>query len=334
MANEVGTMRAAVVTEYGPPSVIALRELRRPLPGPRDLLIRVKATSVSSGDARVRARRVPAGMGFLMRLAMGWNGPRQPVLGTECSGVVESVGANVTRFGVGDAVVAFPGIDMGAHAAFLCIREDGPVAKKPEALPWNEAASLLFGGLTALHYLRQKAKVRPGERVLVLGASGTVGAAAVQIARHAGAEVTAVCSAPNAALVTDLGATYVIDYHAHDFTKTGRTWDVIMDCVGATDYARCRRVLARGGRLLRVECGLAGQFAAPFQGRFSGHRVIAGAATERAQDVAVLLDLVREGAYRAVIDDAVPLARIAEAHARVDSGHKRGAVVVTMEDAA
>jgi len=327
-------MRAAVVTEYGPPSVVAVQELMRPQPGPRDLLIRVKATSVSSGDARVRARRVPLGMGFLMRLAVGWNGPRQPVLGTECSGVVVAVGANVTRFSVGDAVVAFPGVAMGAHAAFLSVREDGPVAAKPKALSWNEAASLLFGGMTALHFLRQKANVRPGERVLILGASGAVGAAAVQIAKHAGAEVTAVCSASNAALAKELGATHVIDYHAQDFTKTGSTWDVIMDCVGATDYARCRRVLARGGRLLRVECGLAGQLAAPFQGRLSGHRVIAGVAEEHIENVGVIVDLVHEGAYRAVIDDAMPLARIAEAHARVDSGHKRGSVVVTMDDAA
>lgn len=334
MTNEVETMHAAIVTGYGPPSVVMVQERRRPQPGPRDLLIRVKATSVSSGDARVRARRVPAGMGFLMRLAMGWNGPRKPVLGTECAGVVAAVGTNVTRFRVGDAVVAFPGAAMGAHAAFLCIQEDGPVAKKPEALSWNEAASLLFGGTTALYYLRQKAKVRPGERVLVLGASGAVGAAAVQIARHAGAEVTAVCSAANAALARDLGATHVIDYHARDFSKTGDTWDVIMDCVGATDYARSHRVLARGGRLLRVTCGLLGQLAAPFQGRLSGHRVIAGVAEERPEDVAVLLDLVREGAYRAVIDEAMPFARIAEAHARVDSGHKRGSVVVTIEDAA
>jgi NADPH:quinone reductase-like Zn-dependent oxidoreductase len=327
-------MSAAVVTEYGPPNVVAVQELRRPQPGPRDLLIRVKATSVSSGDARVRARRVPLGMGFLMRVVMGWNGPRQPILGTECSGVVVALGASVTRFCVGDAVVAFPGVAMGAHAAFLTIREDGAVATKPKSLPWNEAASLLFGGMTALHYLRQKAKVRPGERVLVLGASGAVGAAAVQIARHAGAEVTAVCSASNAALAKALGATHVIDYHAQDFTKTGGAWDIIMDCVGAAGYSRCRRVLARGGRLLRVECGLAGQLAAPFQGRLSGHRVIAGMAEERPEDVAVIVDLVRDGAYRAVIDDAMPLARIAEAHARVDSGHKRGSVVITMEDAA
>jgi len=234
---------------------------------------------------------------------------------------------------VGDSVVAFPGAAMGAHAAYVCVREDGPVAPKPDGLSWEEAAALLFGGTTALHYLRHEARVKPGERVLVLGASGAVGVAAVQIARHAGAEVTAVCSAANAALVRGLGAARVIDYTAEDFTRADDRWDVVMDCVGATDYARCRRVLAPGGRLLRVACGLAGQLAAPFQGRLSGHRVIAGVAAERPEDVRALADLARDGAYRAVIDAALPLARVAEAHARVDGGHKRGSVVVTLEAA-
>ena len=323
-------MRAAVVTRYGATDVLALREVARPTPGPRDLLIRIKAATVSSGDARVRARRVPEGMGLLVRLAMGWSGPRQPVLGTECAGVVEAVGAEVTRFRVGDAVVAFPGAAMGAHAGYLCVREDGPVAPKPEALSWDEAAALLFGGTTAMHYLRE-ARLKPGERVLVLGASGAVGVAAVQLARHGGAEVTAVCSAANASLVTELGAARVIDYHTEDFTRDDARWDVVMDCVGATDYARCRRVLAPGGRLLRVVCGLGGQLAAPWQGRMSGHRVVAGVSAERPEDVQRLAELARDGVYRAVIDASMPLSRIAEAHARVDSGHKRGSVVVTLE---
>lgn len=323
-------MQAAVVTRYGAPDVVALREVARPTPGPRDLLIRVRATTVSSGDARVRARRVPEGMGLLVRLALGWNTPRQPILGTECAGVVEAVGAEVTRFAVGDAVVAFRGAAMGAHAEYVCVREDGPVAAKPAALSWEEAAALLFGGTTALHYLRHEARVKPGERVLVLGASGAVGVAAVQLARLDGAEVTAVCSAPNAALVRGLGAARVIDYRAEDFTRGDARWDVVMDCVGATDYARCRRVLAPGGRLLRVVCGLAGLLAAPFQGRRSGHRVIAGVAAERPDDVRCLVGLARDGAYRAVIDATMPLTRIAEAHARVDSGRKRGSVVVTL----
>lgn len=329
MTKTDSMMRAAVVTRYGAPEVVALREVPRPTPGPNELLIRVRATTVSSGDARVRARRVPAGMGFLMRLALGWNVPRQPVLGTECAGVVEAVGTAVTRFRVGDAVVAFPGASMGAHAEYVCVREDGPVAPKPAALSWGEAAALLFGGNTARHYLRA-ANVKRGERVLVLGASGAVGVAMVQLARREGAEVTAVCSAANAALVTELGAVRVIDYQGEDFTRGDARWDVVIDCVGATDYARCRRVLAPGGRLLRVVCGLAGQLAAPFQGRLSGHRVIAGVSAERADDVRSLAELAGEGTYRAVIDATVPLSRIAEAHARVDSGRKRGSVVVTV----
>lgn len=327
-------MRAAVVTRYGAPDVVVLRDLPRPTPGPRDVLIRVRATTVSSGDARMRARRVPAGMGFLMRLAVGWNAPRHPVFGTECAGEVVATGAEVTRFHKGDAVIAFTGTAMGMHAEYAVVPEDGRLAPKPEALSWEEAAALLFGGTTALHYLRHEAKVKPGERVLIVGASGAVGAAAVQIARHEGAEVTAVCSAANAALVRELGAAKVIDYRTEDFTRANTHWDVVMDCVGATDYARCRRVLAPGGRLLRVVCGLAGQFAAPFQGRLSGHRVIAGVAAERKDDVLALVAMAREGAYRAVIDETLPLARIAEAHARVDTGHKRGSVVVTMDDRA
>lgn len=324
------TMQAAVVLRYGAPEVVTVREVARPTPGPHDLLIRVKATTVSSGDARVRAARVPSGMGLLLRLGVGWSGPRQPVLGTECAGVVEAVGSAVTRFRVGDAVIAFPGASMGAHAGFLRVREDGLVAPKPARCSWEEAAALLFGGTTALHYLQREAKVKAGERVLILGASGAVGVAAVQLARHAGAEVTAVCSAANAALVKELGASRVIDYHAEDFTRADAQWDVVMDCVGATDYARCRRVLAPGGRLLRVVCGLGGLVAAPFQGRLSGHRVIASVAVVRPEDVRALAALAEDGAYRAVVDAVLPLARAAEAHARVDGGHKRGSLVLTV----
>jgi NADPH:quinone reductase-like Zn-dependent oxidoreductase len=328
--NEALTMRAAAVTRYGAPDVVVLRDVPRPAPGPRDVLIRVRATTVSSGDARMRARRVPSGMGFLVRLAVGWNAPRHAVLGTECAGEIVATGAEVTRFRPGDAVIAFTGAAMGMHAEYTVVPEDGLVAPKPDALSWEEAAALLFGGTAALHYLRHEARVKPGERVLIVGASGAVGAAAVQIARHEGAEVTAVCSAANAALARELGAAKVIDYHAEDFARADTQWDVVMDCVGAADYARCRRVLAPGGRLLRVVCGLAGQFAAPFQGRFSGHRVIAGVAAERPDDVLALVAMAREGTYRAVIDEVLPLARIAEAHARVDTGHKRGSVVIAV----
>ena len=324
------TMRAAVVTRYGGPEVIALQTLPVPTCGPGEVLVRVRATTVSSGDARVRARRVPEGMGLLARLALGWNVPRNPVLGTECSGVVVAVGSAVTRFRPGDAVVAFTGVAMRCHAEYVCVPEDGAIVPKPASLGWEEAAALLFGGTTAYHYLHHAAGVKPGERVLVLGASGAVGAASVQVARELGAEVTAVCSAANAAMVLGLGATRAIDYGVEDFTRGGARWDVVMDCVGATDYPRCRGVLAPGGRLLRVVCGLGGLLAAPLQGRLSGHRVIAGVAAERPDDVRWLVARAAEGTYRAVIDGVYPFARIAEAHARVDSGRKRGSVVITL----
>ncbi|MFO0615958.1 MAG: NAD(P)-dependent alcohol dehydrogenase [Polyangiaceae bacterium] len=200
----------------------------------------------------------------------------------------------------------------------------------PDGMTWADAAAIPFGACTALHYLRRKGNVRRGERVLVLGASGAVGAAAVQIARHDGAHVTAVCSAGNAELVRGLGAETVIDYAREDFTRGDATWDVILDCIGGTDYRRARRVLRRGGRLLRVVTSLGGQIVAPLQGRLRGHRVIAGVAPGSAEDLAAAIDLARSGALRPVIDATYPLSRVADAHARVDSGRKRGSVVLTL----
>lgn len=325
------TMRAVHVTRYGDPAVLRIEPVKRPAAGAGELLVRVRAASVSSGDARVRAMRVPAGMELLGRLALGWRRPRRPILGTDLAGEVIAVGANVRRFRPGDHVVAFVGAAMGAHAEYVSLREDDPVLPMPDVLSWEQAAAIPFGACTAVHYLRRKARIQPGERVLVLGASGAVGVAAVQIAHHDGADVTAVCSAGNAELVRGLGASTVIDYAREDFTRGDATWDVVMDCVGATDYARARRVLRPGGRLLRVVTSLGGQLRAPFQGRLRGHRVIAGVAPGSVEDLGAALDLVREGALRPVIDATFPLARVAEAHARVDSARKRGSVVLSMD---
>jgi NADPH:quinone reductase-like Zn-dependent oxidoreductase len=268
-------------------------------------------------------------MQFLGRLALGWRRPRHPVLGTDLAGEVMAIGAGVMQRRVGDAVVAFVGAAMGAHAEFVRLREDAALPM-PDGLTFEQAAALPFGACTALHYLRRAARLQAGERVLILGASGAVGAAAVQIARHDGAHVTAVCSAANAALVSELGANDVIDYAHEDFTRGAGRWDVVMDCVGATDYARTARVLRPGGRLLRVVCSLGGLFAALWQGRSRGHRVIAGVSPGRVEDLRVALDLARAGALRPVIDATFPLAQVAEAHARVDSGRKRGSVMLRM----
>lgn len=324
------TMQAALVTHYGAPSVLRIERTARPTARAGEILVRVRAATVSSGDARVRAMRVPAGMEFLGRLALGLRRPRQPVLGTDLAGEVVDVGAGVSNLRVGDRVVAFVGASMGGHAEFARLRADGAVLPMPDGLSWEEAAAIPFGACTALHYLRRKAKIRAGERVLVLGASGAVGAAAVQIARHDGARVTAVTSAANAELVRGLGASEVLDYAREDFTVSGSSWDVVMDCIGVTTYGRARRALRPGGRLLRVVTSLGGQLVAPFQGRLRGHRVIGGVAPGNLEDLRAALDLARSGALRPVIDATFPLARIADAHARVDSGRKRGSVVLTL----
>jgi NADPH:quinone reductase-like Zn-dependent oxidoreductase len=272
-------------------------------------------------------------MRTLLRLAMGWSGPRQPVLGTELAGIVEALGAGVSEWRVGDAVVAMPGAAMGAHAELATMPAAGKLIAKPASLTFAEAAAMCFGGLTALHYLRAMARLQRGESVLVVGAAGAVGSAAVQLARALGAEVTGVCSGANVGLVAGLGAARVVDYTQSDFTAGSETYDVIMDTVGATSYAACRRVLRPGGRLLRVVAGLPALLSAPFQGRRAGHRVIAGVSTERAEDMRFLAELAERGEYRPVIDSHYPFERIAEAHARVDTHHKRGSVVVDVSAA-
>ena len=209
-------MQAWICTAYGPPEVLALREVEKPNPQAGEILVRIVATTVNSGDVRVRAARVPRGMRLLVRLALGWSRPRQPVLGTELSGIVEAAGETVTKFRPGDEVFAFPGVKMGCHAEYRILKENERVFLKPKTLSFAEAASLSFGGSTALHFMR-KANLARGEKLLVIGASGAVGSAIVQIAKHIGAEVTCVTSGPNGDLVRSLGASRVIDYRNEDF---------------------------------------------------------------------------------------------------------------------
>ncbi len=324
------TYYAGQVRRYGGPEVIELVELPRPSVPPGWVRIAVEATPVTAGDSRVRAARVPTGMRTLMRLALGWSGPRQGVLGVEAAGVVTEVGAGVTAWRPGDAVLAVTGARFGAHAEELLLPADAVIVARPAGLGAVEAAALAFGGLTATHYLRAAA-VKPGERVLVIGASGAVGTAFVQLARREGAEVTGICGAQNAELVRQLGARETVDYRQRDvFSDPAETrqWDVIIDAVGETDYSRARPRLAPGGRLVRVVCGLLGQLACSFQGRLRGHRVIAGVAGERREDVVRLCDLAARGELQTVVDRVYPLSEIRAAHERVDSGRKRGSVVL------
>ncbi len=323
-------MKAVVYDRYGPPDVLELREMDTPAPKDHEILIKTHATTVTVGDCRVRSLNMPAGFGLIARVVLGVSKPRQPILGAELSGTVASVGKAVTQFKIGDAVFAYTGASLGCHAEYKCMPQDGAVAHKPANLSFDEAAALSSGGTTALDFFR-RAKLQRGEKVLVIGASGSVGTAAVQLARHFGAVVTGVCSSANAAWVKALGAAHVIDYTREDFTRNGETWDVIVDTAGVAPYARSKDSLTKTGRLLLVLSGLPALLHAPWVSMTSSRKVIAGPAVGRVEDLRLLAQLAEAGEFKAVIDRRYSFEQIADAHRYVDAGHKKGNVVVTVE---
>ena len=322
-------MKACVYHRYGGPEVVEIRDLPTPVPQPGELLIRIHASTVSAGDWRMRSLAMPRGFAPFARLAIGITGPRQPILGGDFAGIVAAIGAGVTRFAPGDAVFGFPGIKLGCHAQYRVLAETGSVLPKPATLDFDAAASLPCGAMTALHYLR-KAANRPADRVLVVGASGAVGSALVQLALHSGAEVTAVASTPNLGLVTSLGAHHAIDYTTTDVTAGPAEYDIIADTVGATPFSRYRRILRPGGRLLAIAAGLPDMLAALWAPLY-GRRVIVGPASEALDDLRQIASLAEQGALRPVIDRHYDMSAIAAAHAYVATGRKRGSVVVRIE---
>lgn len=323
-------MKAIVYERYGPPEVLQLKEVEKPTPKNNEVLIKTRATTVTSGDWRVRSLNVPVGFGLIMRLVFGVSRPKQSILGTELAGVVESVGKDVKKFKVGDQVFVFSDAVMGCYAEYKCMPQDGAMALKPSNLTYDEAAALSFGGTTALDFFR-RGKLQSGERVLVNGASGGVGTAAVQLARHFGADVTGVCSTANVELVRSLGASHVIDYTKEDFTQNGETYDVIVDTAGTAPYSRSKASLKEGGRLLVVLGGLPDMLQIPWVSMTSSKKVIAGPAAGRAEDLRFLAGLAEAGEFKPVIDRRYPFEQIAEAHRYVDTGRKRGNVIITLE---
>lgn len=323
-------MKACLYHRFGSPDVLNLEEIDKPIPKANEVLIKILATTVTSGDWRLRSLEVPAGFGLIIRLVAGLKRPRQPILGSELAGLVEATGQDASRFQVGDEVVAFSDLALGCHAEYRCLPEHGSVVLKPRSLSFQEAAALSFGGTTALDFLR-RARLKSGERLLVVGASGAVGSAAVQLACHLGAEVTAVCSTRNQELVRFLGAHQVIDYTRDDFTRDGQTYDVILDAVGTAPFARSRASLRPGGRLLLVVAGLPALMLSGWQTLTTDKRVIAGPASVKPGDLAHLAELADAGAFRPVVDRCYPFEQIPEAHRYVDSGHKRGNVVITLD---
>ncbi|MDX5357308.1 MAG: NAD(P)-dependent alcohol dehydrogenase [Rhodobacterales bacterium] len=323
------TMPAWTVTAYGGPEVLDLREVPLPRPGPKDVLIRVAASTVSSGDRRIRALDFPPGLRLAGRLGLGWRRPRQPVLGAELTGTIVATGTQVTRWHPGDAVIAMTGLRGGGHGAYARLPETAAMVPRPADMPLEVAAALSFGGTTARDFLR-RGDLRPAERVLVIGASGTVGSALVQLAVAGGAQVSAVTSAGNADLVAGLGVAEVIDYRRQNILTLGRTFDIVADTVGAPGFAKGLPLLAEGGRYLAIDGSLRDMLVR----RRAGRRCIAGPATERADDLAALCDLWAAGRFAPLIDSTLPFEALPQAHARADSRRKRGSVVVVLPAAA
>lgn len=322
-------MRAAVYSRYGPPDVVTIKEIEKPVANENEVLIRVHAATVTSGDARMRAMNLPAGFSLIGRLIFGITAPKQTILGSELSGVIEAVGKGVTKFKVGDEVIAFSDAKMGSHVEYKTMSQDGAIARKPANLSFEEAAALSFGGTTALHFFR-KGNLKKGDKVLIVGASGSVGSAAVQIAKHFGADVTGVCSTANVDMVKSLGADRVIDYAREDFTKNGETYDIIVDTTGTAPFPRAKNSLKEDGRLLLVLGGMSDLLRSPLMAMTGKKRVVAGPTSILPGDLPFLARLAEAGELKPVIERAYPFDRIAEAHGHVDSGRKKGNVVVNV----
>lgn len=320
-------MKAAVYRRFGAPEVVVLADMPKPTPGPEEVLIRVIASTVSIADHRARSRDVPRGLVLPTALALGVFRPRKRVLGMDVSGVVQAVGKKVTLFAPGDEVIAMLGGKFGGHAEFARIKQDGAIAAMPTNLNFDEAVALVFGGLAAHGYL-SRTRIGTGTRVLVNGASGAVGTAAVQLAKNLGAHVTAVCGARNAELVSSVGADRVIDYTSTDFTTESDTYDVIMDCVGNAPFERVQHLIEPGGALLLLIADLTGLLRAKSRSRKSGKLITAGGVDYQAVDLEFLVALAEAGRLRPVIDRSFDLADIVAAHRFVDAGHKRGNVVL------
>ncbi len=318
-------MKAIVYNEFGPPEVLELREVEEPAPKEDEVLIRIRATTVAAEDPAMRASPGLNGLGK----------PRKPILGWYLAGRIEAIGSNVEGFSISDQVFGSAGMRLGAHAEYICLPEDGALAIKPDNITYEEAAAIPNGALTALPFLRDKGKIQRGQKVLINGASGTVGTSAVQFAKYFGAEVTGVCSTTNLELVRSLGADHVIDYTQEDFTQNGETYDIIFDAVGKRSFSQCRSSLKQGGVYLTTvptpEMLLQWLWTSLVGGkkvRFAATGLRSGSA--KAKDLVFIAELVEAGKIKAVIDRRYPLEQMAEAHRYVEKGHKKGDVVITV----
>lgn len=318
-------MQAIVHDRYGSPEVLHLREIPAPAPKPGEILIRIRATSVTAAETLMRQGKPWPG-----RLVLGLTRPKRKVLGLEFAGEVAGLGERARGFAIGERVFGFTGFRCGGYAQYVCVPDSGSLIAMPERVSFEEAAALVDGPTTALFFLR-KAGLKAGDRVLIYGASGSIGTAAVQLAAHFGAEVTAICSGPNAGLVRSLGAHRAIDYRREDFTRERGAYDTIFDTVGKTTFARCKGSLRNPGRYLATVMS-AEAIAATLGTAFgAGKRAIFAMSIDKLGELRAIKELVEMGKHRAVIDRVYPLAAMREAHAYADTGRKRGNVVITVD---
>lgn len=325
--NDPQTMRAAVCTRYGSPDVIQLKQVKKPVPRDNEVLIKVYATTVTAADRRIRNFDIPASMWIPARLFIGLRKPRKNILGVELAGKIEAVGKNVTRFKEGDEVLAASLISFGGYAEYKSLPEDGPIILKPATLSFEEAAALPIGARTALHFLK-KGKIQKGQRVLIYGASGSVGSYAVQLAKHFGATVTAVSSAKNMEWVKSLGADHVLDYTAVDFLRKLETYDIILETVNKIPFSIFSKALTSNGVYLNVAAP-SKSLAMLWASVTSKKTIIAGGnAPETAEDLIYLKRLIETGELHPVIDRSFTLDQIVEAHKYVDTGRKKGNVTI------
>jgi NADPH:quinone reductase-like Zn-dependent oxidoreductase len=325
-------MKAIVYNKYGPPEVLKIKEVEKPTPKDNEVLIKVHATTVTLYDCWVRSSTAPPGFGLLSRLTSGVRKPKQQILGTELAGEIEAVGKDVNLFMKGNQIFGYTG-SLGANAEYVCMPEDGALALKPINMTYEEAAAVPQGALTALYFLR-KANIQSGQKVLIFGASGGVGTFSVQLAKYFGAEVTGVCSTPKLELVRSLGADKVIDYTQEDFTKNGETYDIIFDTVGKSPFSGSKRSLKEEGLYIHATFGLSRIFRMLWLKLRSNKKAIIGLVEENGEELIFLKKLIEAGKLKSVIDRIYPFGETAEAHRYVETGQKKGQVVIDVEDSA
>jgi NADPH:quinone reductase-like Zn-dependent oxidoreductase len=324
-------MKAIVLTKYGPPEVLQLKEVEKPTPKDNEVLIKIRAATATGGDCEVRRFKIHILFWLPLRILIGIRKPRKNfILGQELAGEIEAVGKAVTRLNKGESIFGTPGISFGAYAQYICLPETRMLAIKPANMSYEEAAVVPMGGYNALHFLR-KANIQRGQKVLIYGASGSIGTMAVQLAKYLGADVTGVCSTTNLAMVKSLGADKVIDYTKEDFTQSDEIYDVIFDVPGKSPFSASLRSLKKNGMYVLANPSLLNMIRGLWTSMTSSKKVIFELASEKIEDLSYLKELIEAGKLKTVIDRCYPLEQTAEAHRYVEKGHKKGNVVITVD---